>query len=98
MPELAVLIEPGVDGAQRFGIELVDAMAAFAMFMDQVSAAQEAKMFRDGGAGNREGSGDGSGGLAAAAQQIKDGAAGRVGQRLEGGFRGICNRTVPHNV
>ena len=97
-PELAVGIEPGVDGAQRFGIELVDAVAAFPVFVDQVSAAQQAQVFGDGGAGNREGAGDGAGGLAATAEKIKHGAAGGVAQCLESSFRGICNRTVSHNA
>ena len=87
-PEAAVLFEPGVDGAERFGIELVDAVAAFAMFADQVGAAQQAQVLGDRGTGNRESSGDFSGGLAAAAKQIEDGAAGGIGQGLEGGFGG----------
>jgi hypothetical protein len=66
-PELAVLVEPGVYGAQRFGIEAVDAVAAFAVFLHQMGAAQEAQVFRDCGTGNGEGSGDFSGGLAAPA-------------------------------
>ena len=39
-PEDAVLLDPRVDGAERFGIELVDAVAPFAMLADQMSAAQ----------------------------------------------------------
>ena len=39
-PESAVLIEPGVYGAQRLGIKLIDAVAAFAMLPHQVGAAQ----------------------------------------------------------
>ena len=55
-------------------------------------------MLRDGGTGNGESSGDFSGGLAAPAQEIEDGAAGGVGEGLEGGFGGICNRSVTHNA
>jgi hypothetical protein len=49
-PEAAVLLNPGVDGAERFGIELINAVAAFAMFADQVSAAQKAQVLGDCGA------------------------------------------------
>ena len=66
-PEGAVLVEPGVYGAERFGIELVDAVAAFAVFPDEVGAAQQAQVLGDGWTGDREGSGDFSGGLAAPA-------------------------------
>jgi hypothetical protein len=97
-PEAAVLVEPVVYGAERFGIELVDAVAAFAMLVHKVGATQQAKVLGDGGTGNREGSGDFSGGLAAPAQQVEDGAASRIGQGLEGGFGGICNRTVTHDA
>jgi len=101
-PEGAVLLDPGVDGAQGFGIELINPMAAFAVFADEVSAAQQAQVFGDGGAGDRESSGDLSGGLAAAAEKVEDGAAGGIGEGLEGGFGvagcGICNRTVTHNA
>jgi hypothetical protein len=97
-PEAAVLVEPGVHGAQGFGIELVDAVAAFAVFLHQVGAAQEAEVFGDGGTRNREGPGDFSGGLAAPAQEIEDGAAGGIGQGLESSLGGICNRTVTHNA
>jgi hypothetical protein len=85
-PEGAVLLDPGVDGTERFGIELVDAVAAFAMFADQVGAAQQAKMFGDGGARDWEGFGDVSGGLAAATEQVEDRAAGGIGEGLKGGF------------
>ena len=87
LPEVAVLIEPGVYGAQGFGIELIDAVAAFAMLPHQVGTAQEAEVFRNGGARDGESSCDFSGGLAAPPQQIQDGAAGGIGKCLEGGFR-----------
>ena len=63
LPESAVFVQPGIDGAERFGIELVDTVAAFAMFPHQVRAAQKAQMFGDGGAGNGESSGNVTGGL-----------------------------------
>jgi hypothetical protein len=97
-PESAVLIEPGIDGAERLGVEMVDAVAAFAVLPYQVSAAQQSKVLGDGRAGDGESASDFSRRLAAAAQQIKDGTAGRIGEGLEGHLRRICNRTVPHNA
>ena len=85
-PEDAVLLDPGVDGAERFGIELVNAVTAFAMLADQMRAAQQAQVLGDGGTGDGEGFGDLSGGLAAAAEEIEDGAAGGIGEGLESGF------------
>jgi hypothetical protein len=85
-PEVAILVEPGVDGAERLGIELVDAVTSFAVLPDQVGAAKQAQVLGDGGAGDREGSSNFSGGLAAPAQVIEDGATGGVGKSLEGGF------------
>jgi hypothetical protein len=82
-PEVSILIEPGIDGAERFRIELVDAMAALAVLLNQMSAAQQAQVFGDGGPGNGKGLGDFSGRLAAAAQKIKHRAAGGVGEGLE---------------
>jgi len=79
LPEGAVLAKPGIDRAQRLGIELVDAVAAFAVLVDQMGCAQKAKVFRDSGTGNREGSGNRPSGLAALAKQIQNRAAGRVG-------------------
>src|ERR1700685_50317 len=97
-PETAVVFEPGVNRAQRLWVELVDAVAAFAMLLHQMRPAQQAKMLGDCWAGNGKGLRNVSGGLAAAAQQIEDGAAGGIGECLKGGFRRICNRSVPHNA
>jgi hypothetical protein len=85
-PEGAVLADPGVDCSQGFGIELVDPMTSFAVFADQVRAAQQAEVFGNGGARNRESGGDLSSGLAAPAEQVEDGAARGIGQGLERGF------------
>jgi hypothetical protein len=63
-----------------------------------VGAAQEAQVFGNGGTGKGKGLGDFSGGLAASAQEVEDGAAGGVGERLECRLGGICNRTVTHNA
>lgn len=101
-PEAAVLVEPRLHSAQGLGIQFVKAVASFAMFADEVGATEKAQVFGDGGAGNGKGSGNLSGGLAAAAEEIEDGTAGRIGQGLEGGLgaarRRICNRMVTHNV
>jgi len=68
LPEVSILIEPGINGAERFGIEMVDAMPALAVFVNQMSAAQQAQVFGDGRPGNGKGLGNFSGGLAAAPQ------------------------------
>jgi hypothetical protein len=39
-----------------------------------------------------------SGGLAATAKKVEDGAARWVGEGLESGFGEICNRAVTHNA
>lgn len=62
-------------------------MAPFAVLAYQMGPPKESQVLRDGRTGYGEGAGDLSGGLAAAAKQIKDGAAGRVGEGLEGGLR-----------
>ena len=54
-PEAAVLLEPGIHGFQRFGVELVKTVAAFAMFVDQVRATQQTQMFRNRRPGDGEG-------------------------------------------
>ena len=41
---MAVLVEPGINRAQWFRIELVDPVPAFAVFLDQVGAPQEAEV------------------------------------------------------
>jgi hypothetical protein len=103
-PERTVLLDPGVDGSERFGIQVVDAVAAFAVFSYQMGATQEAQVLGNGWAGDGKGFGDLAGGLAAAAEEIEDGPARGIGKGLEGGFGGsgrglgICNRTVPHNA
>jgi hypothetical protein len=77
-------------------------MAAFPVLANQVSTAQQTQVLRYGWAGNRERAGDLPSRLRAAAQEIENGAAGRIGEGLEGNFavpsRRICNRTVTHNA
>jgi hypothetical protein len=101
-PEAAVLFDPGVDGSQWFGVELINAVAPFPMFAHQVGTSEKTKMLGDGRAGDREGLGNLSGGLAAPAEKVENGAPGRIGKGLECSFRvsrrQICNRTVTHNA
>ncbi len=87
-PEAAVLVDPGINGAQGFGIELVDAVPALALLADQMRAAQQAQVLGDSGTGDRKGAGDLPGGLAATAEKIEDGAANGIGEGLEGGLGG----------
>jgi hypothetical protein len=98
LPEVPISVDPGIDGAERLGIQLINAVTAFAVFADQMGAAEKAQVLGNGGAGDGKGLGNFTGRLAAAAEQIEDGTAGGVGQSLESGFGGICNRTVPHNA
>jgi hypothetical protein len=79
LPEIAILIEPAIDGAQGFRIQLIDAMPALAVFAYQMRTPEKAKVFGDGGAGNGESSGNFSGWLTAAPQQIQHCPAGGVG-------------------
>jgi hypothetical protein len=106
-PEDTVLLDPGIDGAQRLRIQPVDTVAAFAVLADQVGAAQEAKVLGNGWTGDGKGLRDLSGGLSAAAEKIENSAAGRIGESLKSGFGvlpclglpgGICNRAVTHNA
>jgi len=102
LPEDSVLFDPRVDGAQRFGIEVVNTVAPFTVLAHKVRAAQQAQVLGNGGAGDGKGAGNLPGGLAAAAEQVEDGAARGIGQCVKGSFlipeRRICNRTVTHNA
>jgi len=101
-PEAAVLFDPVVDGAQRLRVEVVDAVAAFAVLANEVGATEQAQVLRNRGPGDGKGVGDLSRGLAAKAKQVEHGAAGGIGEGLEGGLHclawGICNRSVTHNA
>jgi hypothetical protein len=86
-PETSILLDPGIDGAKWFGIELVNPVPAFAMLSHQMGAAQQAQVLGDRGSRDRECLGDLSRRLAAPAQQVEDGAARGIGKGLEGGLR-----------
>src|ERR1017187_10199074 len=57
-PEDAVLLDPGINRAERLRIELVNSTAAFAVFADQVCAAQQAQVLGDCGTRDGERFGD----------------------------------------
>jgi hypothetical protein len=101
-PEDAVLLNPRIDGAKWFRIELVNAMTPFPVLANQMRPPQQTQMFRNRWARDGKGAGNLSGGLAAAAQKIEHRSPRGVGQRLECGFgiSGglICNQTVTHNM
>jgi hypothetical protein len=92
------LIEPGIHSTKWLGIELIDAVATFAVFANQVRAAKEAKVLGNRRTRDGESPSDFTRRLAAAAEQIEDSAAGGVGECLESGFGRICNRTVSHDA
>ncbi len=77
-------------------------MAAFAMLAHEVGATQQAQVFGNCRTRDRKGAGDLSGGLTAAAEQVKNSAASGIGEGLEGVLgslrRRICNRSVTHNT
>jgi len=96
------LFNPGVDCAQRLGIEVVNAIASFAVFANKVSSAKETQVFRNCWTRNWKCIRDLSGGLAAPAEKIEYGATRRIRECLKGSFLDswtlICNRSVTHNV
>ena len=98
LPEVAIVLEPGIDCTERLGIELVDAVPAFAMLPHQVGPAQQPQVLGDGGARDGKRLRNLSRGLAAATQKIEYGAPRGIGQRLKRGLRRKCNRTVTHNA
>ena len=73
-------------------------MATFAVFANQVRAAKEAQVLGNRRTRDGKSPSDFTCGLAAAAEQIEDSAAGGVGESLESRFGRICNRTVSHNA
>lgn len=98
MPEHAVVLEPAIDLPQRLRIESIEAVASGAVFLDEARSAQQAQMLRNGGAGNGKGAGDLARGLAAVAEEVKDGAAGGIGECTEDGIGEMSNRTVSHDM
>jgi hypothetical protein len=101
-PEDSILLDPGVDCAERLRVEVVNAITSFAVFTNQVSPPKQTQVFRNCWTRNRECIRDMSGGLAAPAEKIEYGATRRIGECLKGSFLDsrvlICNRSVTHNV
>src|SRR3982074_3505305 len=71
-PEAAVLLDPGIDGTKRFGIQLVNAVTSFTMLANQVRAAKQPKMLGNRGTGNRKRSCDLARRLAASAKPVQN--------------------------
>jgi hypothetical protein len=90
-PKSAVLREPLVHGLQRLRVEAIEAQAAASAFADEVRAPQQAQVLGNGRARNRKRERDLSGGKGVEAKEVKDGAAGGVGERLEDSCGIICN-------
>jgi hypothetical protein len=82
-PEAPVLIEPSIQVAQRFRIELIDAVAAFPNFGDQLRGVQYAKVFGNGWAAHVEASRDLIHRLPAFAQAIENGTSRGVGDGVK---------------
>ena len=74
LPKHAVAVQPGIDGAQRGGIEFVNTVATGTMLADEPSAAEQAQVFRFRWARNGEGLGDSAGGERVLPQQIENSA------------------------
>jgi hypothetical protein len=97
-PEEAVIVEPVVDRAKWLGVKVVVAVATDAVFANEASAAEKAKVLGDGGAGYGEGACDLPGGLMAVAEEVEYGAAGGVGQGAEDGIGGRNEGVGSHNA
>ena len=93
-PETAVLVDPGINRAQRLGIQLVDTVAALALLTDQMRAAQQAQVLGDSWTGDGKGAGDLPGGLPAATEKIEDGTASGIGECLKGGLGDFSRRNT----
>src|SRR3984893_7697872 len=98
LPESTVVLKPRIHSPQWFGIELIHAVATFAMFAHQMRPAQQSQVLRDCRTRNREGSRDVARWLASPPQQIENRAPRWIGQGPERRFRRICNRTVSHDA
>ena len=98
MPEIAIVIEPLIDGLEGLGVEPIKAVSAASVLHHQTRFAELTQVFRNRGTGNRESLGDLPGGLGSGAKQVEHGSAGGIGEGVKRGFRRICNRTVPHNA
>ena len=82
-PEPPVVFEPAIQIAQRFGVQPVDAVAAFPNFGDELGGVQHAKVLGDGGTADVEASGDFVDGLSTVTQAVQNGAASGVGDGVK---------------
>jgi len=73
-------------------------MASFAALLDEVRTAKDTQVLGDSRPGYGEGAGNVPGWSGARTQQIKDGAAGRVGQSTKRGVRAPCTPREPRNL
>jgi hypothetical protein len=97
-PEGAVLLQPRIDRAKRLGIQMVEAVPAFAVLVYQVCAPEQTQVFRNRRPRDRKRLRDLPSRLAPVAKQVEHRTPGRIGECAERGLRRICNRSVPHNV
>src|ERR1700751_3018736 len=70
-PESAKLLEPGIDGAQGFRVQVIKGVASPTMLVDQMRSPQQAQVLGNGGPGDRECLGNLPGWLAAFAEQVE---------------------------
>ncbi len=98
VPEIAILVEPCIHGAQRFRIEAVNPATALPVFLHQMGPSQQPQVLGDGRPGNGKRLRDRSRRLAAGPQQIEDGPPGGIGQSLKRRLRRIRNCTMTHNA
>lgn len=87
-PENAVLLDPRIDRAQRFGVELINTVAPFPVLSNQVRSPQKAKMLGNRWTRNRKRAGNLPGRLRTTTEQVEHRAPGGVGEGLECSFRG----------
>jgi hypothetical protein len=59
--------EPGIDGPQRAGIQLVYTLSALTVLLNEMGAAQQAQVLRNSRTGDGKGLGDSPGGQASLA-------------------------------
>jgi len=80
------VFQPGIDCLEWLGIELVHPVASAAVLYYQTRISQLAQVLGNGRAGHRKGFCDATGGLFPLTEQIENGAAGGIGQRVKCGF------------
>src|SRR6516225_8502656 len=100
LPEIPVLVQPGVDTPQRLGVQPVQPVSPFTALLHQARSPQQ-QVLRNRRTRNRKLPRDLSCGQRSLPQKVQHGAARRIGQRLEGcccRAPRICSHTVTHNT